>query len=499
MRKILLSAAIAGLAVALFTSGIPSGTQDQPECTVTVRPGESIQAAIDRVPEGAVICLEEGTWEENIVIGKGLTLRGAGAEKSVIKGKEAGKPVIRIESEEEIEVVIAGLTAAEAKGGDGILVGGRACVTITGSNFVGNEYGIWLVGSAQATISGSNFEGNVGDGIKISGSPQATISSSNFEGNLWDGIRLGDSAQATIEGSKIINNEGYGVALWQQPCFDADWLFEGAVRGRSNEISGNKEADVCPSELSFLMTEEGGCYGPLCPAPLEEQPTKGSLEAPVTMVEFAEFYCPYCARYFWEIFPKIEEEYITQSLVKYQFLNLIVHGPVATLAAVAGECAHEQGRFWQFHDQLFEAIFPGRNLYQRRELDAEGLKGVAAQVGLDMERFSACIESYDADYSSCLASYNECTGAGGDLERCAEEFDRCLSSNSMFAKIVADREELDRLVAQLPPEEQAQAQRIGTPTFFINGHILIGAQPFERFRQMIERELARENEEVVEH
>jgi nitrous oxidase accessory protein len=74
MRAILL--VILGLAAGLFSLGTSSGTQDQLPCTVTVQAGESIQAAIDAAEEGAVVCLAEGTWEENIEIGKGLTLRG---------------------------------------------------------------------------------------------------------------------------------------------------------------------------------------------------------------------------------------------------------------------------------------------------------------------------------------------------------------------------------------------------------------------------------------
>jgi hypothetical protein len=116
-RTILIAVLVLGLAVALLSLGTSSGTQDQLPCTVTVQAGESIQAAIDKAEEGAVICLAEGTWEENLVIGKGLTLRGLGPEKSVIKGVKEGEPVILISSDAEIEVIVEGLTIAEAKGG----------------------------------------------------------------------------------------------------------------------------------------------------------------------------------------------------------------------------------------------------------------------------------------------------------------------------------------------------------------------------------------------
>jgi protein-disulfide isomerase len=221
------------------------------------------------------------------------------------------------------------------------------------------------------------------------------------------------------------------------------------------------------------------------------QPTKGDPDAPVTIVEFAEFYCPFCAKYLWETFPKIEEEYIEKDLVKYEFRNLVVHGAISLLTSVAGECAQEQGKFWEFHDRLFETVFPGRNIYQQEQLEIDDLKRVAVQVGLDMESFNRCIEDYNSAYNRLLADYNQCTEGGEDKEQCAAEFNEHLSSNRMMEKILDDQQELRRLIDQLPPDEQAQAQRIGTPTFFINGHIFIGAQPYENFKQVIERELER--------
>ena len=219
------------------------------------------------------------------------------------------------------------------------------------------------------------------------------------------------------------------------------------------------------------------------------QPVKGDPDAPVTIVEFAEFYCPFCARYLWETFPKIEKDYIEKGLVKYEFRNLVVHGAISLLTAVAGECAHEQGKFWEFHDRLFETVFPGRNIYQHEQLEIDDLKRIAAQLGLDMAEFTACIEGYREDYAACRADYDRCTEEGGDRERCGTEFNECLSANEMLAEVLDDQMELRRLIAQLPPEEQAQAQRIGTPTFFINGHILVGAQPYENFKKLIDRAL----------
>jgi protein-disulfide isomerase len=232
---------------------------------------------------------------------------------------------------------------------------------------------------------------------------------------------------------------------------------------------------------------------------ITEQPTKGDPDAPVTIIEFAEFYCPYCARYLWETFPKIEQEYIQEGLAKYEFRNLAVHGPPALLAAVAGECAHQQGKFWDLHDRLFETVFPGRNISNHEQLDIDDLERVAAQVGLDMESFEGCLEGYNENYNRCLTDYRTCVEEGGESEQCAEQFaeeaNSCLAQNEMLQKAQEDQEELDHLISELPADEQKKAQQIGTPTFFINGHILIGAQPYENFKKAIERELEKAKQE----
>lgn len=125
--------------------------------------------------------------------------------------------------------------------------------------------GIGMVGLSQAIIENATISDNKDSGIVLDGSSKAIIKDTNIKGNKSEGIEIGGgSAQATIENNKIVNNGRYGVACLQRPCFDTDYKFEGAVRGSNNEISGNKEADVCPDDLKFLMTSAGGCYGPKC-------------------------------------------------------------------------------------------------------------------------------------------------------------------------------------------------------------------------------------------
>lgn len=120
-------------------------------------------------------------------------------------------------------------------------------------------------GSSRVSIQNSTISSNEWDGIEMVGSAQATIHDSAISNNGWNGIEMMNSAQAFIRNNKIVNKGWYGVACYQQPCFyDAPERFEGAVRDQNNEISGNKKADFCPTELEFLKTSTGGCYGQKC-------------------------------------------------------------------------------------------------------------------------------------------------------------------------------------------------------------------------------------------
>lgn len=213
-------------------------------------------------------------------------------------------------------------------------------------------------------------------------------------------------------------------------------------------------------------------------------PTEGNPDAPVTMVEFADFYCPYCDRYLQETYPQIAADYIEKGLIQYEFRNLVVHGAPALLAAVGGVCAQEQGEFWEFHKRFYEVAFQGGGEHQ---VDESGLKQIAADIGLATTDFNNCIRSYSQDFNRCLSDHQSCLDSGGDKDQCAADFNQCLSGNELAMTALGDQGVLRSLINQLPPDEQAKAQRIGTPTFFINGHILIGAQPYDNFKKLIDQ------------
>jgi len=309
------------------------------ECTAVVRPGGSLQAVIDgtqdRAKDNTIICLEEGTWEENLRIEGSLTLWGLGQERTVVAGREEGYPTIWVVStKKEITVRIGRLTIAGAHGecadwhrgicANGLLVQGRAGVKVLDSTISENRksglflrgeawvelvdsavsrnghYGLWLTdraqakldhsvisgnghgpadgldsardgialrGTARAEINGSTISKNGHHGLWVSDLAQAEISDSTISGNKRGGIWLRDGARAKIWRNRIIDNGGYGVALYRRPCYATSRAFSGRIWGKANiilisrrELEGDEEHAVCPEELGFLMTEEGGEY-----------------------------------------------------------------------------------------------------------------------------------------------------------------------------------------------------------------------------------------------
>jgi protein-disulfide isomerase len=167
---------------------------------------------------------------------------------------------------------------------------------------------------------------------------------------------------------------------------------------------------------------------------LGEDPVKGPATAPVTIVEFSDFQCPYCARVN-PTLKQVEEKYGDKLRVVFRDFPLVQIHKDAAKAAEAGECAHEQGKFWEMHDRLFA---------NQSKLQVEALKQTATEIGLD-----------------------------------AEKFNQCLDSSKYAAEVQKD------------VDEGARYGVTGTPAFFINGRLIGGAQPLEAFTDVIDEELAR--------
>jgi len=156
--------------------------QAQEECTVTVQPGQSIQAAIDQAQEGAVICLAEGTWSENLKIEKSLTLKGIEAEKTVVKAVDKGYPVVWIESAEDIEARLENLalTGAVRYSED------QFCALLDPHHWICPN-GLLVRGQARVTLINSQISNNGGDGLFAWDSAWVSLHDSHISANGWVG------------------------------------------------------------------------------------------------------------------------------------------------------------------------------------------------------------------------------------------------------------------------------------------------------------------------
>lgn len=118
-------------------------------------------------------------------------------------------------------------------------------------------------------------------------------------------------------------------------------------------------------------------------------PVLGDINAKVTIVEFADFQCPYCGKYFKQILIPLKQKYIETGKVRFVYMNFAFLGEESIFAAEAAKCAQNQDKFWQYHDYLYESQ-QGEN---RGVFDNENLKKFAKDLKLDTTKFSECLDS----------------------------------------------------------------------------------------------------------
>jgi len=119
---------------------------------------------------------------------------------------------------------------------------------------------------------------------------------------------------------------------------------------------------------------------------VEGAPFKGEKGAKVTVVEFTDYQCPFCSRYFRQTWPQLDQDYVKTGKVKFVLRDLPLEAlhPQAFKAAEATHCAAEQGKYWEMHDRLFA---------NQGALGRKDLSGYAQALGLDVAAFDKCVES----------------------------------------------------------------------------------------------------------
>jgi protein-disulfide isomerase len=141
---------------------------------------------------------------------------------------------------------------------------------------------------------------------------------------------------------------------------------------------------------AFAILGQGSSRTPqLNPAEVSLDKSAGAKDAPVVVVEYADFQCPYCKQFATGPELQLRQEYVDTGKARFVFRQLAFIGPESLWAAEAAECANEQGRFWDYHDKLF-AEQAGEN---EGAFSRENLKRFAAELRLDTQQFNQCLDS----------------------------------------------------------------------------------------------------------
>lgn len=169
---------------------------------------------------------------------------------------------------------------------------------------------------------------------------------------------------------------------------------------------------------------------PMVAVAADNSPSLGPANAPVKIIEFADFQCPYCKQMHPEL-KKLQEEFPNKTILTYKDFPLAMHQN-AEKAAEAAHCAGDQGKFWEYHDAIFESSAP---------LDIANLKEMSKSLKLDQAAF-----------------------------------DKCLDSGKQAATVAKGFEEGKKLGIT------------GTPTIFINGHVVSGAAKYDTLKELVEQQ-----------
>ena len=169
--------------------------------------------------------------------------------------------------------------------------------------------------------------------------------------------------------------------------------------------------------------------------PTDNSYALGPADAPITIVEFSDYECPFCRRWHAEVYRPLLAAYPGKIRLVYRNLPLTSIHPDALAAAEAAMCAGEQDVYWKYHDKLFSSESLGNSVYLQ----------YAQDLGLNMSTFEACLNNH--------------------------KYQKAIETDSDFAINLGIS---------------------STPTFFINGLAIVGAQPLDVFKQVIKKELAGE-------
>ena len=219
-----------------------------------------------------------------------------------------------------------------------------------------------------------------------------------------------------------------------------------AARGRRRILGAVAGAVALVAVIAVVVVAVNRSGSGAAPVAAGE-PVHGAAGAPVTIVEYGDFKCPNCASFFNQTEPQIRREYVERGKVRLVWRDFPNIDSESAAAAAAARCAGRQGRFWQYHDALYGFIITH---FWARGVNAEGARAYTGH-------------------------YDQIARQAGVRNLAA--FGRCVRSGRFDDAVRAARDDgVSRGVD-------------GTPTFFVNGQRLVGAQPYSVFRRLIDAAL----------
>lgn len=221
-------------------------------------------------------------------------------------------------------------------------------------------------------------------------------------------------------------------------AYSLDDIRAAAKQGAQSAIA--EELAAAQDSIGPTAPQAQAAQPPVQNIALRSPNVMGNANAKITIIEYSDFQCPYCLQFHQQTYQKIIDQYVKTGKVKLAYKQMPIASihPMATPAAIASECAADQGKFWEYHDTLFGKLGAGQ-----LDVKAESLTAYAKGLGLDTDKFQACLKDGAAQ-----------------------------------ARVTSDTQEGSKIGVR------------GTPTFVINGQLLVGAQPFSAFQQAIDAALA---------
>ncbi len=241
---------------------------------------------------------------------------------------------------------------------------------------------------------------------------------------------------ATIQEDTIIFKRSHFYSVLTVLAFATGVLLGYVVWGMNTAVGTPQTAsDTSGTVIQLPTAEQQQQEFQRYDIPTENAYALGPADAPITIVEFSDYQCPFCRRWHDEVYEPLLAAYPGKIRLVYRHLPLTSIHPDAMSAAEAAMCAGEQDAYWPFHEKLFSSESLGNSTYIQ----------YAQDLGLDMGTFESCLSDH--------------------------KYQQAVQADSDFAINLGIR---------------------STPTFFINGLAIVGAQPLDVFKQVIDKELAGE-------